>query len=426
MTAAQTAQPHIVLYGLIGVGNYGNDASFEAMLHDLRVRLPNARYTCVSHAPAAVEAEYGVPSESIIQRTPRAKSGNVFVRIVRRLIDEPLSLYRTIKFLNSVDHFVVAGTGFLDDFCMKPFALPLQHLKWAALCKLTRTPYYLACIGAGPIANPITRRFYRWIAKLDTHTSFRDGYSLEFVKGLGVKTDTDEIVPDIVFDLPLSDELKAASGVKEVKTVGFGVMELCDSADGRFNGEACHPEYVEKVGTFVTELVERGLKVRMLTGDVVDNRVTRDLKALFARRIPDLASNITMHPISTMHGLLDELAQVDVAIGSRYHNVVGAMMLEKPVIALGYSPRFPALMNHYAMGEFCQDVWDFDLDKLRSDFTEISANAAEVSAAIAKRNAENRARIGAHFDELADRFAQGPGRKAPSPAIEGKVSSAQG
>lgn len=60
-TASRTREaPRVGLFGKLGVGNIGNDASMEAILGYLRAEHPDAIVDAMCGGPERIAAEYGL------------------------------------------------------------------------------------------------------------------------------------------------------------------------------------------------------------------------------------------------------------------------------------------------------------------------------------------------------------------------------
>ena len=124
-------------------------------------------------------------------------------------------------------------------------------------------------------------------------------------------------------------------------------------------------------------LLEHKYTVRLLIGDAVyDNRVRQDLRGLLEggglkyedRKIID-------EPACSVDELLSQLAATDVVVASRFHNVLLALMLTKPVVAISFHEKIDSLMSGMGLTEFSQDIEHIDIDKLIGQFTTLEENA---------------------------------------------------
>src|SRR5690606_12740985 len=126
-------------------------------------------------------------------------------------------------------------------------------------------------IGAGPINGWLSRWFLRSAARMAYYRSYRDNYSLEFMRGLGLDVSGDRRYPDIAFalpipytenDPPLADRLSVAVGVMHYR--GWRVNDP--------QSDAIYDDYIGKISAFVSWLLEKEFRVSLVTGDATDER----------------------------------------------------------------------------------------------------------------------------------------------------------
>ena len=65
--------------------------------------------------------------------------------------------------------------------------------------------------------------------------------------------------------------------------------------------------------------------------------------ALEERGLSYEESGIIDEPASSVDELLSQLSSVDIVVASRFHNVLLALMLGKPVVAISYHEKFQGL-----------------------------------------------------------------------------------
>jgi len=66
--AQAKAKRRIAIFGGYGSGNFGNDASFEALYNYLRAELPDAEVSAVCSDPNVVTERYGARAIAILKR----------------------------------------------------------------------------------------------------------------------------------------------------------------------------------------------------------------------------------------------------------------------------------------------------------------------------------------------------------------------
>jgi polysaccharide pyruvyl transferase WcaK-like protein len=76
--------------------------------------------------------------------------------------------------------------------------------------------------------------------------------------------------------------------------------------------------------------------------------------------------------------LLRQLRQTDAVISPRFHNLVLALMLNKPVIALSDLPKVDALLVDLGLGRFCLPLEGLKTEELIGRFVQLLDDADEL------------------------------------------------
>jgi polysaccharide pyruvyl transferase WcaK-like protein len=219
----------------------------------------------------------------------------------------------------------------------------------------------LVSVGSNVVRARATRWFITSAAPLAHHRSFRDDLSRDSMREMGVDVAADQVYPDLAFSLP------NPPGTAPTGTVGVGVMAYYGSNDDRAEADQLHPHYVDTMTRFVHWLLDRGRRVRLYTTDQEDQPILRALLAdVQAQRTGD--PDIEVEPVSTLSELMLRLAAVDTVVGSRYHNVLCALKLSKPTLAIGYAAKHDVLMRDMGLGDFCEPARSVDLNRLIAKF----------------------------------------------------------
>ncbi|MBA8878896.1 polysaccharide pyruvyl transferase family protein [Phyllobacterium myrsinacearum] len=374
----------ICLLGQFGSGNTGNDGSLEAMLNFLRSLPQTAELVCICSNPELVEKEYNVKSIGI---SGIVLQGKWYIRFNTLLADIPrriASLYMLLASLGGVDLMVIPGTGILDDFQETPFGWPFVLFRWCLAARLRSTKIAFVSIGAGPIEHSLSRWFLRSAAKMAHYRSYRDKYSLAYMKKAGLRVDHDYQFPDIAFRLPVPS-LPRPEHIG-VLTVGVGVMDYRGWSKDAIFGEAINRLYIGKLASFVCWLLEEGHDVRLLTGDERDWRAVRDIiEKVSGTMSGNAMDRITVGRGATLHELMNEMSRVNIVIATRYHNIVCALKLARPTISLGYAQKNDELLAQFGQ-HYCQHIETFDVEVLKDQTREILAVLDDVHVQLATRN----------------------------------------
>ena len=96
-------------------------------------------------------------------------------------------------------------------------------------------------------------------------------------------------------------------------------------------GPAIYATYLEKITAFVLWLLDQGHRVRILMGDAADRDAVADVLSKVATARPHLAQDrLLADPMRSLHDLMRQMAETDVVVATRYHNIVCALKLGKP------------------------------------------------------------------------------------------------
>ncbi|GAB3453058.1 polysaccharide pyruvyl transferase family protein [Actinophytocola sediminis] len=378
----------IGLFGLLGSGNLGNDGSLRAMLDHLRAAHPHARIDALCGGPESVRANYGIDA------TPLYRSAEFTTASGPRLAAAKImgklgEVVRTAAWVRRHDIVIVPGMGVLEaTLPLRPWGFPYSLYLLCLAGKVFRTPVALVSVGAGPVAQAGIRWFMVRAARLAAYRSYRDGQSRDAMAAMGVDVTRDRVYPDLAFGLPTPDSA-AGNG-----RVGVGVMAYRGGPADRARADDLHRAYVRKLTQFVRRLVEDGRRVRLFTGDRMDAAVADEIIAALP------GAPVTAAEVSTLDDLLAEMALVDVVIASRYHNVLCALKLGKPTISVGYAAKNDVLMDAMGLGEFCQSIRTFEVDRLVERLAELERRAPELTGTLLVRAKEQRRLLDEQFTAL--------------------------
>jgi polysaccharide pyruvyl transferase WcaK-like protein len=392
----------VAFYGLFGQKNWGNECTLQAIIHNVRRYLPDAELRCICTDPDDTSKRYNIPSFPIANRYARGypkepgRQRSALVRVLQKVLlgvpRELLSWGRAFQSLRGFDLLIVPGTGLLTDFTSNPMGIPYRLFKWALIAKLCRCKLLFVSVGAGPTEHPMTRWFIKAALTLAGYRSYRDDYSKEFLEGIGFRTNRDRLYPDLAFSLPLEMFPEGPGRGRQKTVIGVGVKDYYGKqGQPERGGEAKYRTFIKKLGSFVTWLLENGYTVRLLIGDsLYDDRVKQDLIELLPSQPANERWDLINEPISSVADVLSALASTDLVVSARYHNILLALMLNKPVISLSYHDKFASLVAGVGMAEYCHDIDELDVDALTRHVTQLETQAGEVKPRIRKKVEEYR------------------------------------
>ena len=405
------SRPHIVLYGHFGVGNLGNDTTLEAMLYNTKKYQPTASITCVCTGAQVIAKRFGIPTLPIdvnedrnIRWTATARPHKL-VRLTTRVVDELDFWVRRTRWFRSVDQFIVVGTGALDDMAVvHPWSAPYDLFKWCRAAKLGGAKVIFLSVGAGPILHPLSRTLMLDALGVADYRSYREVASLEYLRGVGFDTTQDHLYPDLVFSLPLKLASPPAPVSSQIKTVGLGVIGYYGWQHNIKSGEPLYRDYVSKLKQFVDWLLDQGYCIRLLTGDLPTDQGPIDeiLKFVRSEGQDHWQERVKAEPIATAEDLYQQLTQTDIVVAARFHNLLAALMVGRPVISTGYHKKNDNLLAEMGLQEYCQHIEHLDVERLIVQFQSLASKLSEASQRIQQKNTQYRQLLDEQFCRILD------------------------
>ena len=421
----------IAFLGDFGTHNLGNECTLQAAIQHVRSCVPEAVLSCICPEPTWTAAARRMPAVLLSYRYARAAqsraprpSGNALSRFLTRVLFRlPLELLewvRALRALKGTGTLVMTGTGMLSDFGTGgPFGLHYQLLKWSVAAKLRRWRVLFLSVGAGPIEPALSRWMVKTALSLADYRSYRDRYSREYLESIGFDASRDPVYPDLAFSFRPCAARAGESAGEGGRTVGLGLMEFRGLRDTPDGGVQIHAEYIQRVSAFARWLLESGHTVRLIVGDLsYDTGVKKELydtlRRTQARYRPE---QIIDEPVTSVDELWAQLARTDVVVATRFHNLVLALMQERPVLALSYHPKIQSLMADMGLQDYCQDVATLDVARLIEQFRSLELHAPTIRSAIARQTAEYRRSLAEQYQRVLRAEARELARVEPGGAL---------
>ena len=152
--------------------------------------------------------------------------------------------------------------------------------------------------------------------------------------------------------------------------------------DDRARAEEIHRRYLDGTTRFVRALVADGRRVRLVTGDACDAPVVAAILDAVDSPLVSAAD------AASLAGLMEEMAAADTVVATRYHNLVCALKVGTPTLALSYAAKSDALMARMGLDAYCHPAREVDADRLLDQFLELEKRAAELRRTLTGRNAD--------------------------------------
>jgi len=161
----------IGLFDAMGHGNLGDAAIQDAVIANIKKRLPHAQIIGFSFVPDDTMARHSIPCYPITRHsrpsghvdsrgsiTSTLKSAFKLVPVLRALarpvaeaLRESIFLVRSFKVLRDLDLLIISGGGQLCELWGGPWSHPYNLFKFSVLARLAGTRLYILNVGAEPL-----------------------------------------------------------------------------------------------------------------------------------------------------------------------------------------------------------------------------------------------------------------------------------
>jgi polysaccharide pyruvyl transferase WcaK-like protein len=419
----------------LGHGNLGDEATFTTFMSNIKTRVPGAKFVGLSLNPVDTFSRHGIPSfairrdsklppetavsaepaptvkdkiKKVLAKVPFLLSSlqalnTILVRHPKALVAEVLFLIESLRVLRPLDLLIISGGGQLLDSWGGPWSFPYTLFKWVVLARLCGIRCCFVSVGAGPLQKKLSRSLIKFALQLSDYNSFRDDRSQAMVREDGFKGDT-RVRPDCVYSLNVNSFLVESFRRGLNGAVGISPMIYCDPRVYWEKDQFTYNSLINKLGQFGTGLLERGYCLSLFSSDTrIDLPAIADLRKALCRdsvtqRVDQ--SQISEPRVHTTDDLLSAISKVDYIVTCRFHGVIFAQLLNKPVIALSHHQKVATLMSDLGLSEFCLDIKTSDSRLMAMTFQRLEENQEAIKARMASKVDQYSLELAEQFDEL--------------------------
>lgn len=378
------------IWGVFGRGNYGNEATLEALLG----HLDPSRFSPVilTEAPERASASHGVPAQLV--GPPIFTTGGRLSRGFQTIRNRLAYLRGAFRVVRSLDCVVIAGSGGLE--LSGAFGRPVEIWALSLAARIRKRAFVLLDVGVERLSQPMARWFVRQAGANASYRSYRDERSRRCMVENGLRAAAqDSVVTDMAFALrpDLAEH-------RDPDLVAFGVI-------GHGPGsEAGYDDYVARCAQTIELLISRGCRVTIVVGDEGDIATGQEI----ADRLPAGAAPVS--PAATTSELVHTLSKAAVAVASRYHTLIMAQMALTPVISLGYSLKHQAMLQQLGVPDIHHDMTSFAPAEVVELVRAAMADQPGLSQQIADGVRAARERLDAHWPRVLDAISARDGGPA--------------
>ncbi len=425
-----TMIPKIGLVDHIGFGNLGDDATQAAVMKHIRNRWPNAEIVLFSMNPAdsrfrhrvaayPIRVEFGNRSgengigassarnklKDTLRRVPilyrlLRTFRTLTIRAPRRILEEISFLRASFRIVKPFDFLIISGGGQLLDSWGGPWRFPYTVFKWTLLAKLSRAKCYVLNVGAGPLDSSLGKWFVRRALGLADYVSFRDSDSRDLVQKVGFAGKS-HVSADCVYALGPSTALATNGPKHQEPLTGLSPMAYCDPRLYFKKDQAVYERYIRDIASFGRWLRQNHYRLTLFSTEIsFDSHAMEEVQALLGSANGELPHMVKREDVAGIDELLSAMRPMDYIVTSRYHGVVFAHLLNKPVLALSPHPKVSSLMNDLGLAKYCVDIRMCDANTMQQTFLSLVANRDEIKSRMAEKAAGYEKTLLAQFDQL--------------------------
>ena len=391
----------VLLVGMFGCGNLGNEASLSVVVDALRSRRADVPLMVLGDQPHEITRLHGLAAAPM-HWTPTGNwpvpgpAINLFAKMVDGV--------RIGAYVRGRSAVIVPGTGIFEALGVVAWRIPWILFVTALWGRIHGVPVAFVDVGAEPIADRPSRLLFSWAVRLATHVSVRDEYSRASLKTMGADASTISVVGDLVF----ADPPFPGGTTTKPATVAVGVMAWYGERDRPDSDGGAHERYVNSMVRFVAHLLGSHYRVMLVTGDQADTATAQAI----LRRVADAAQCdgiATVCPTDDLRGLASAFASASVVVATRYHNVVTSLQSGKPVVSIGYAAKNTELLAEFGLAHFAQEIEELDVDRLIEQFNSAISDEGTIVPRIREGRRRVRLRVQTELiDLVAELLPDGP------------------
>jgi polysaccharide pyruvyl transferase WcaK-like protein len=294
---------------------------------------------------------------------------------------------------------VVGGGGQLSDDFGGTWAFPYLVLKWTVMARVAGARVLFVSVGAGPLDSWLARFFVKTALRLSAYRSFRDEGSRTVIASLGV---SGSVHADPAWALRVEKARDVARPSAAALVVGLNPFPYQDARYWPGGERARYEAYLDTLAGLGEALLARGHSVVLFPTQLrSDPRVIADLKArLAARGRPNLPGRLLERTVETVDDLVATLAPLDLVVSGRFHGILLAFLLSKPVVGLSYQSKIDELMRCAGQGAYVLSTTGLDTETLIDRVVALEGDRARISARLEDEARRCRLVLEKQFDAL--------------------------
>lgn len=303
---------------------------------------------------------------------------------------------KSLQFLWNADVLIdIAGVSFIDN---RLLYLPFNVLSIYPAFLLT-IPVVKFAQATGPHHKTLNYASAKHVFQKCQYIFARGTNTYQYLKRLGIRKSKFSLAPDIVFcnkngdSHPIEnnvqhDFIQTLKSIKKHKGVLIGV---CPSSVVERASHNKGLDYQKFLLDLIFELIDKGYF------PVIFPNATKEHKPSARRNndiplINDLVDKLNFKTAENSYtffannlnadGVKQIIQETDICIVSRFHAMIFALILSKPVLVLGWSHKYKEVMEQFHLEKYVVDYLSMEKEVIVNLIHEISQNTKQISKQI--------------------------------------------
>lgn len=165
--------------------------------------------------------------------------------------------------------------------------------------------------------------------------------------------------------------------------------------------QVVYEAFIGKLASFASWLVSGSYALALFGTDIgVDPLAIGDIQRTLLSNYGIALLPCGANSITSVRDLLATMSGMDYVVTCRFHGVIFAHLLNKPVLAIAHHPKVTELMAELELPNYCVDIRDFNVSLLSDRFASMVNNAEDIKSRMAMKLTRNRQLLKNQFDEL--------------------------
>lgn len=450
--------PTIAIFGHYGNKNLGDESITQAMAHQLRKRIPDAKLVGMSinpfdtayrhniesfpirrlngaaslivspevaaehfaqqaassaQKPASADNTTNPPTRSAAPK-PRGwkqtlKATPVLGPLLKLLVrgvdlaiaikDELIFLKAGRNYAKTIDLIIVTGSNqFLDNFG-GAWGFPYTLLKWSLIARSTGTRFAFASVGAGPLKKPLSFWMLGIALRNCDFLSYRDEGSKKLVEDT-VRGIEGHIFPDIAHGLDARVNHKPAS---TPPVVAVNPMPVYDARYWPIADANKYNNYLDCLSQLCKTILSGNSPLVLFSTQARDADVIVDVIEILTQddNYANWKDQISVENAAGVDELMAVLVGSDIVVATRFHATVLPLQLDKPVLGICYYRKAAELLDDVGLGAFHVDIDDFTAEQLIEKFERLVEERERLVTTLSQEYTRYAITLDKQFDQLA-------------------------